>query len=70
MLVLTRREGESIVIPRSLIRVTVTRIDGNRVRLGFETPTGHHVLREELLERKFYPGEETEVIKSERSTKN
>ena len=50
MLVLTRREGEAVVIPRALIRVTVTRIDGNRVKLGFEAPYGFDVLREELLD--------------------
>lgn len=50
MLVLTRKEGEAVVIPRALIRVTVTRIDGNRVKLGIETPHGFDVFREELLE--------------------
>jgi carbon storage regulator len=50
MLVLTRKEGEAVVIPRALIRVTVTRIDGNRVKLGFEAPHGFDVFREELLE--------------------
>ncbi len=49
MLVLTRKEGEAVVIPRALIRVTVTRIDGNRVKLGFEAPQGFDVFREELL---------------------
>lgn len=55
MLVLTRKEGEAVVIPRALIRVTVTRVDGNRVRLGFETPHGCDVFREELLERGYEP---------------
>lgn len=50
VLVLTRREGEAIVVPRALIRVTVTRIDGNRVKLGVESPHGYEVYREELLE--------------------
>lgn len=50
MLVLTRKEGEAVVIPRALIRVTVTRIDGNRVKLGFEAPHGFDVFREELLD--------------------
>lgn len=49
MLILTRKEGEAVVIPRALVRVTVTRIDGNRVRLGFESPHGFDVLREELI---------------------
>jgi|688.fasta_scaffold25991_2 carbon storage regulator CsrA len=50
MLVLTRKEGEAVVIPRALVRVTVTRIDGNRVKLGFEAPYGFDVFREELLD--------------------
>jgi carbon storage regulator len=50
VLVLTRKAGESIVIPRALIRITVTRVEGNRVRLGVETPHGFEVFREELLE--------------------
>jgi carbon storage regulator CsrA len=50
MLVLTRKEGEAVVIPRALIRVTVTRIDGNRVKLGFEAPHGFDVFRQELLD--------------------
>lgn len=58
MLVLTRKEGEAVVIPRALIRVTVTRIDGNRVKLGFEAPHGFDVLREELINElsRFTPG--------------
>lgn len=50
MLVLSRREGEAVVIPRALVRVTVTRIEGNRVKLGFESPHGYPVFREELLD--------------------
>ncbi len=49
MLVLTRKVGEAVVIPRSMIRVTVTRIEGNRVKLGFEAPHGFDVYREELI---------------------
>jgi carbon storage regulator len=58
MLVLTRKEGEAVVVPRALIRVTVTRIEGNRVKLGFEAPHGFDVYREELLEElsRFTPG--------------
>ena len=37
MLVLTRRVGESIVIDNQ-IHVTVTRIEGGRVRIGVDAP--------------------------------
>lgn len=56
MLVLTRRVGEAVVIrptgmaddPSRDIVVTFVMQDGNRVRLGFETPSGFVVLREEI----------------------
>lgn len=50
MLVLTRQEGEAIIIAGS-IRVTVVRIDGNRVRIGIEAPNDVSVNREEIEER-------------------
>jgi carbon storage regulator CsrA len=61
VLVLTRREGEAVVIPRALIRVTVTRIEGNRVKIGFEAPHGFDVFREELLDelQRFVPGKKS-----------
>lgn len=50
MLVLTRHEGESIIINHK-IRVTVVSIDGNRVRIGIEAPGDVPVNREEIEER-------------------
>lgn len=47
MLILTRRLGETIVIGDD-IRITVTRIKGNQVRLGIQAPTGINIRREEL----------------------
>lgn len=51
MLVLTRSVGEAVVIPKHMIRVTVTRMEDGRVRLGFEAPAGTDIIREELLHR-------------------
>jgi len=48
MLVLTRRNGEEIVIAGD-IRVTVVAVKGNRVRLGITAPSSVAVAREELL---------------------
>ena len=48
MLVLTRRIGEEIVIADN-IRVTVTAVDGQRVRLGITAPPSISVVRLELL---------------------
>ena len=50
MLVLTRQECEAIIIAGS-IRVTVVRIDGNRVKLGIDAPDEVSVNREEIEQR-------------------
>lgn len=49
MLVITRKEGESLEIGDS-IRVVVIR-SGNRVQLGIEAPDSTKVLRSELTKR-------------------
>jgi carbon storage regulator len=50
MLVLSRKLGETIVIS-DCIKVTVTAIDGNKVRLGIEAPPEVRIDREEVLRR-------------------
>ena len=47
MLVLTRREGESLKIGDDII-VTVTKIRNEQVRVGVTAPSGVAVLREEI----------------------
>ncbi len=47
MLVLSRKNGESIVIGDN-IEVAVVRIDSNRVRLGISSPQEETILRKEL----------------------
>lgn len=54
MLVLSRRENESIVIGDN-IRVTVVRARGNRVTIAIEAPQEVPITREELLQRKSHP---------------
>ncbi len=49
MLVLSRRQGEEIVIGDS-IRVTVLAVEGNRVKLGIAAPAEVPVHREELYQ--------------------
>jgi carbon storage regulator len=49
MLVLTRKENESILIGEN-IRITVTSIRGHHVRIGIEAPSFIPVVREELIE--------------------
>lgn len=48
MLVLTRREGESVVISGG-IRVTVVKMRKGRVVLGFDAPDDVRIHREEYL---------------------
>jgi carbon storage regulator len=43
MLVLSRKPGESIQIGHE-ITVTVLKVQGNRVRLGFEAPQGTRIM--------------------------
>jgi carbon storage regulator len=50
MLVLRRKIGERIVID-GRIEVTVLRIRGGKVRLGFAAPPSVRVLRQEVLRR-------------------
>ena len=47
MLVLTRKEGEAVIIGDD-IAVTITRIRGDKVRIGIEAPTDIKVRRAEL----------------------
>jgi carbon storage regulator len=50
MLVLRRRVGESIVIDGT-ITVSVLAVDGDRVKIGIETPPDILITRQELLTR-------------------
>ena len=56
MLVLTRKNRESIVIGRAddlgvLLEITVLEIDGSRVRLGFQGDNGTPIHRREVWDR-------------------
>lgn len=50
MLILTRNQGESIVIGEA-VTVTVLGTKGGQVRLGIQAPREIKVLRSELLDR-------------------
>lgn len=48
MLILTRRIGETVIIADN-IRVTVTAVNGQQVRIGIDAPKQLSILREELV---------------------
>ncbi len=57
MLVLSRKVGQSVVIPDYDITVTVVESQGGRVRLAIEAPREIAVYRDEILPRKMLGGE-------------
>jgi carbon storage regulator len=58
MLVLSRRIGEEIVIGDQ-IRIVVSDIKANRVRLGVTAPSTVRVDRQEVRERRSFPSSST-----------
>jgi len=50
MLVLSRKEGEQIVLDEDIV-VTVIHIKGHCVRLGIEAPRAKRIFRKEIAER-------------------
>jgi carbon storage regulator CsrA len=48
MLVLTRRIGESILVPECELTVKILEVRGSKVRLGITAPYSTKILREEL----------------------
>jgi carbon storage regulator len=51
MLVLARKLGERIVVPQCGLTITVSAIDGNKVRLAIAAPAEIDVYREEVWRR-------------------
>jgi len=51
MLVLSRKQGASCVLPGHGVSVTVVSVHGNTVRLGFVAPESVKILRKELVEK-------------------
>lgn len=60
MLVLSRKEGEKLVIGDN-ITIVVSKISGNRVTLGIEAPKDVKVIRGEL-DREVKPSGETQIF--------
>jgi carbon storage regulator len=50
MLILTRKEGESIVIGET-VKIHIIEIRGRQVRLGIEAPEDTYIYREEIYHK-------------------
>lgn len=68
MLVLSRKEGETLCIGDD-IRITVTRITGNKVRIGIETLSDISILRGELKESDFNSEEELNTLSQKKTVR-
>ncbi len=56
MLILSRKNGESIVLNDDIV-ITVVAIDRNRVQLGIRAPGYVPIYRQEIVERMIAQGE-------------
>lgn len=54
MLVLSRREGEAVVIDDD-IRIVIGKIKGNKVSVIFDVDIKHKIVREELIDQEQEP---------------
>lgn len=69
MLVLTRKAGESIHIG-SNIKITVTKIQGNTIRIAIDAPTDIQILRSELIRADFPTASDYEAAENAFATAN
>lgn len=61
MLVLTRKKNESIIIDDNIV-ITVTDIQGGKVRLGIHAPENISVVRREVLARNGVPRQKKRIL--------
>jgi carbon storage regulator len=52
MLILTRREGQKILMGRGLIQITVIKADRGNIKIGFHAPSNIDIEREEIYFKK------------------
>lgn len=51
MLVLSRHEGEGVVVPDLDLAIHILKVAGGRIQIGIQAPDCIRVLRSELVER-------------------
>jgi carbon storage regulator len=64
MLILSRREGETIVIDGK-IRITVMEVRGDHVRIGIDAPRSVSVHREEVFEQISRANEQASTVSAD-----
>jgi carbon storage regulator len=62
MLVLSRKVGERILVPKSKLVVTVVSVKGSQVRLGVSAPPDVAVYREEVARQDGVEGGTYEIL--------
>ena len=62
MLVLSRKEGEQIVVPECRLTITVLNVRSKRVQLGISAPAGVGVYRGEVLQAIDFPHDGQESV--------
>jgi carbon storage regulator len=62
MLVLTRKQGEEIILPDQGVTICLTEVRGNRARIGVTAPNHIRVYRREAWDRKPSPRNGEQVL--------
>ena len=62
MLVLTRKQGEEIILPDQGVTIRLTEVRCNRARIGVIAPDHIRVYRRELWDRKPQPRNSEQVL--------
>ena len=52
MLVLTRREGQQVLIDKGTIQIKVLKVEGGKISIGFIAPENMDIDREEIYLKK------------------
>lgn len=69
MLILDRKIGQRIFIDKGSIQLTVMRIDGDLIKIGFSAPAHIDIEREEIFVKKLIPRDEPHALNIQPTTR-